>query len=218
MTDFAAARQNMVESQVRPNRVSNPALIAAFEQVPREDFVPPAQRSIAYVDRDLDLGGGRFLMEPRVLARMIETADVQPGELVLDVGANAGYATAILARLGSTTVALESDGQIVQETEARLVGHGIDNAIVVEGPLADGHEEQAPYDVILFSGAVPAVPDQIAGQLAEGGRLVAVIRDGGGPGVATLFSKHGGYVSGRPVFDAATPFLPRFEPAAAFSL
>lgn len=208
----------MVESQIRPNRVVNPALIAAFEDVPREDFVPPALRTIAYVDRDLDLGRGRFLMEPRVLARLIETADIQPGELVLDVGAATGYATAILARLGNTTVALETDEAQVRETESRLIEHGIDNAIVVEGPLAEGHEEQAPYDVIIFGGAIPAVPEAITNQLAEGGRIVAVIREGNSTGVATIFTKHGGYVSGRPVFDAATPFLPGFEPALSFSL
>lgn len=217
MTDFAAARQNMVESQIRPNRVSNPALIEAMQTVPREQFVPAASRPVAYVDEDVVVKRGRYLMEPRVLARLIESAEIGPDDMVLDIGCGTGYATAILARLCGTAVGLESDEDLAAEAEERLTALGIDNALVVRNDLTAGYPAQGPYDVILFGGAVASVPDAIGEQLAERGRLLAVISDGT-VGRATLMTKYGGILSSRELFDASTPFLPGFEPVEEFRL
>ena len=217
MTDFAAARHNMVESQIRPNRVVNPALIEALQTLPREQFVPVASRPVAYVDEDIALKRGRYLMEPRVLARLIESAAIGPDDMVLDIGCGTGYATAILARLCGTAVGLESDEDLAAEAEERLTALSIDNALVVGNELASGYPSQGPYDVILFGGAVASVPEPIADQLAEKGRLLAVISDGI-VGKATLMTKFGGSLSSRELFDASTPFLPGFEPVEEFRL
>ena len=137
MTDFAAARHNMVESQIRPNRVSNPALINALEEVPREQFVPVASRPIAYVDEDIAVKRGRYLMEPRVLARMIEVAEIGADDMVLDIGCGTGYSTAVLARLCSIAVGVESDEELAAEAEERMTALGIDNALIVRHELGD---------------------------------------------------------------------------------
>ncbi len=216
MTDFAAARHNMVESQIRPNRVSNPALIEALQDVPREQFVPVASRPVAYVDDDIAVKRGRFLMEPRIMARLIESAAIDPNDMVLDVGCGTGYSTAILARLCGTAVGLESDDELAAEAEERLTALGIDNALIVRNDLREGYPGQAPYDVIIFGGAVAEIPEAFGEQLAERGRLLAVVGGDGIVGKATLMTKHGGVLSSREVFDAATPFLPGFEPAEDF--
>ena len=216
MVDYAAARRNMVESQLRTNKVARTALLAAFESVPRELFVPEALRGAAYVDEDIDLGGGRYVMEPLVLARLLQAARPRAEDMVLDIGSGSGYGTAILARLSATVVALESDGALAERANRTLTELGIDNVIVVEGPLAEGYPKQGPYDVILLDGAVSRVPPAISGQLAEGGRLVTVVRDSAGVGRATLLQCHDRRVSGRVIFDAAVPILPGFEEESGF--
>jgi len=215
-TAAAAARLNMVESQLRTNKVTNAELLAAFEAVPRELFVPEALRGIAYVDEDIPLGHGRHAMEPMILARLLQAAAPRPGDMALDLGCGTGYAAAILARLAETVVALESDHGLAEQANRTLSELGVDNAVVIEGPLSEGYPRQAPYDVILVNGAVGAVPPHLAAQLAEGGRLVAVVRGASGPGRATLLQKAGGVISGRVVFDASVPFLPEFEPESGF--
>ena len=216
MNDFAAARHNMVESQIRPNRVSSPALIDALQTVPREQFVPVASRPVAYVDEDIAVKRGRYLMEPRVMARLIESAGIGAEDMVLDVGCGTGYSTAVLARLCGTAVGLESDDELADEAEERLTALGIDNALVVRNDLRAGYPEQAPYDVIIFSGAVADIPDALSAQLAENGRLLAVVCGDGMVGKATLMTKYGGVLSRREVFDASTPMLPGFEPVEEF--
>jgi len=216
MVDYTTARRNMVESQIRPNRVTDPLLIDAMLDIPRELFLPEPLRGIAYIDEDIDLGGGRSLMEPMVLARLLQLAEVQPGEIALDVGCTVGYSTAVLARLCDTVVAIESDHDLALRASEVLAEIGVDNAAVIEGPLAAGYTKQAPYDVILFGGAVSHIPDAIANQLAEGGRIVAVISDGTGPGAGSVLTRHGAVLSRRPWFDAATPMLPGFAPEPGF--
>ena len=207
--DFASARFNMVENQVRANRVTDPAIISAMTELPREVFVPERLRGIAYVDEDIALGEGRSLMEPMVLARLLQEAAVVSSDVVLDIGCGSGYSAAVLARMASTVVAVEPDTVLAARANEIMAELGIDTVAVVEGPMEDGWPEQAPYDVIVFGGAVSEVPSTIREQLAEGGRLVAVIAEAG-MGKAVLVTRHGGTFSRRTVFDAATPTLPGF--------
>lgn len=216
MTDYAAARLNMVESQIRANNVTDPPVVDAFMSVPREMFVPKTMRGVAYVDEDLSLGDGRYLIEPMVLARLVQLGQVGPEDLVLDVGSATGYSTAVLARLAAAVVGVEADEQMVQAATANLGQLGIDNAVFVRGPLEAGYAKQAPYNVIIFQGAIDEVPPAIAAQLAEGGRLVAVVRQPRGMGLGTLFMREHGTLSGRAAFDAATPLLPGFARKPAF--
>lgn len=216
MVDFAAARLNMVESQLRTNKVTDLRLLAAFETVPRELFVPEPLRGIAYIDEDVALGGGRFVMEPRVLARLLQAAQPGPEDVALDLGCGSGYATAILSRLVATVVALEDDAALAAAANRTLEKLEIDNAVVVEGRLTEGYPKQAPYNVILLGGAVAEVPAAIADQLAEGGRLVAVVDAGPGLGRATLMRRDGGVISSRILYDAALPVLPGFEAEPGF--
>ena len=222
MSEFAAARHNMVESQVRTSGVTNPRVIAAMQAVPREAFVPEARQTLAYLGEDLRVKdaeaatNARYLMEPRTLAKLAELADIQPGDLVLDVGPATGYSTAVFARLADTVVALESDPDLAERAGKTLQELGADNAVVTEGVLAEGNAKQGPFDVIVLNGAVPEVPQALLDQLKEGGRLVAVIRDGGA-GKARLYSKVHGAVGQRDGFDAGTRFLPGFQKVEAFS-
>lgn len=213
--NFSAARHNMVESQLRPNRVTDEDLLAAFGVAPRELFVPAPLAGVAYVDDDIEIAPGRWLMEPMVLGRLLQAAAPRPEDVALVIGCGTGYACAIMARLVNTVVAVESDPALAA-TATRLLGElAIDNVVVLEGRLTDGHPAQAPYDVILIDGGVDEVPPGIQQQLAEGGRLVTVARSGG-LGRATLMTRRAGVVSGRILFDAAVPPLPAFELAPGF--
>jgi len=216
MVDYAASRFNMVESQLRTNKILDHAILEAFETLPRERFVPAALRSIAYVDEDIEIAPGRYLMEPMVLGRLLQAAAPQAHETALDVGCGTGYATMMLGRLAATVVGLESDPELVGEARRILTELEADNTAIVKGPLTEGYAKQAPYNVILLNGAVAEVPYAIREQLADGGRLVAVIRDSAGIGRATLMQRTGDVVSGRVLFDAAVPQLPGFERAPAF--
>ena len=216
--DFAIQRSAMVDCQLRTNKVTDERVIAAFSDVPRELFLPEERRSIAYVDEDLALGGDRHLMEPMVLARLIQAAAIQPGDIVLDIGCATGYASAIMARLADTVVALEEDPGLAEQAGATLSKLGVDNAVVVEGSLVAGYPKQAPYNAILIAGSVDQVPRAICDQLGEGGRLVTVLKNGPSIGVAKLLQRGGSTTSSRPLFDAATPFMPGFvaEPGFVF--
>ncbi|HUZ74777.1 MAG TPA: protein-L-isoaspartate O-methyltransferase [Stellaceae bacterium] len=216
MIDYSAARLNMVEGQLRTNKVTNESVLAAFLAVPRERFVPPALAGIAYVDDDVPLGGGRVLLQPMVLARLLQLAAITPADRVIEIGAATGYATALVARLGAQVVAVECDAGLIATARTRLRELGTANVTLVEGPLERGHPAAAPYDVILIGGAVAVIPDEIARQLAEGGRLVTVLRSGDGMGQGMVMTRVEGILSRRPVFDAATALLPGFEPAPAF--
>lgn len=214
--DFAAARINMVESQLRTNKVADPAVLDAFLMVPRERFVPVAFHDTAYLDDDLPLGDGRALLEPMILARLLAAAKIRDTDKVLDIGCASGYGTAVLARIAASVVAVEQDAALAQQARARLAELGVLHADIVEGPLAQGHAAGAPYDVIVIEGAVAAVPDAVAEQLAESGRLVAVVKSGAGMGRATLMTRVHGVLSRRALFDAAAPLLPGFAPAPSF--
>jgi protein-L-isoaspartate(D-aspartate) O-methyltransferase len=214
--NFAAARLNMVESQLRTNKVVDEALLDAFLMVPRERFVPVAFHDAAYFDDDLPLGNGRSLLEPMILARMLNEARIGAGDKVLDIGCATGYGVAIVARIAAQVIGVEQDGDLARDARARLAELGVLHAAIVEAPLPQGHAAEAPYNVIVIEGAVAHVPDTLAAQLAESGRLVTVVRTGAGVGQASLMTRINGVLSRRPLFDAATPFLPGFAPAPSF--
>ena len=218
MADYTAARLNMVESQIRPNRVTDGRLVDALLNMPREVFLPERLRGVAYVDEDLPISPGRYLMEPMVFARLVQTARVKPTDAVLEIGGATGYGAAVLARLALRVVAIENSQELMSTSEAALRRLDVSNVKCVAGSLAEGYPADAPYDAIIFGGAVEQVPSAVADQLAEGGRLVAVIAPPGEPGRATLLTRVGGSFSHRVVFDAGTPVLPglQLEPGFAF--
>lgn len=217
MTDFAARRKLMVDTQVRPSDVTKFPIIEAMLGVPREDFLPTALRQAAYVGENLDLGGGRVVLEPRTFAKMLDWVDIQPTEMVLDLGPAHGYSTAVAARLAEAVVAVEPDAAMAQEAEQALAAAGADNAAVIEGALADGAEKHGPYDVILIEGAVEQVPEKLLSQLREGGRIAAIFQEGA-LGTCRLGYMIDGHVSWRFAFNAGAPVLPGFEKARTFQL
>jgi protein-L-isoaspartate(D-aspartate) O-methyltransferase len=226
--DYAAARLNMVESQVRTNKVTDPAILAAMLELPRERFVPPALQGVAYVDDDIpissgpissgSIGNARYLLEPMVQARLLQTAAIEPSDNVLEIGTGLGYGAAILDRLAARVVALESDAALAEAAKRTLAALGASRVTVVRGALEAGWPPAAPYRVIVFAGAVQRVPPTIESQLAEGGRMVVVIAPPGEPGKATLIQRIGGVIARRVVFDAASALLPGFavEPGFVF--
>jgi len=217
MMDYAAVRHNMVESQLRTNKVTNWDLIDAMEDIPRERFVPQQLSSLAYIDEDLMVAPGRYLMEPMVLARLLQAASITKEDVALDIGCATGYSSAVLGRLAGTVVGLEADAALAEAASKTLSAVGADNIIVVSGDLAQGYSRQGPYDVILFSGGIPYVPTAVSDQLAEGGRMVAVLRGPGEAiGHATLWVKLRGELSHLVVCDASVPALPGIEIEAAF--
>jgi len=213
--DYAAARHNMVESQIRPNHVTHENLLDALGTLPREAFVPTEFQGVAYVDNPISLGEGRYVMAPLAMARLMQEAEPGESDLALVVGSATGYAAAVMSRMVSAIVALESDAGFAAETGQTLTDLGIDTVAVVEGNLAEGYPAQAPYDVIYFDGAVPEVPEGITSQLADGGRLVCILM-GDGTDSAIVISRYGDSLSTRTVFESAAPLLPGFERKKAF--
>lgn len=208
----------MVECQLRPNRVSNEAIIAAMRTIPREKFVPRHMQGIAYIDEDVALGNGRYLREPVIIARLIQEANIQKTDIVLDIGCNTGYTTAVMGYLAGTVVGLEFDETLANEADKLLHDLDICNAVVVrQEKLREGYAAQGPYNVILINGSVPEVPENIKHQLADGGRLVTVVATHGHMGRAVLIERRGSEFTTRELFDAATPTLAGFERAKAFA-
>jgi protein-L-isoaspartate(D-aspartate) O-methyltransferase len=220
MTDFAAQRTKMVESQIRTEDVTDYRVLAAMGAVPRERFVPENLRTLAYIDEDLLLTvrgatPARYLMKPASFARLVQTAEIVEGDRVLDIGCATGYGAAVLARLAAVVVALESDASLAVIATATLRELGVANAVVVTGPFETGSGREAPYDVILIEGAVEIVPEALFALLREGGRLLAVIGYGRSA-MATVYTKTEGEVGRRPAFDAYVRPLPGFERPKAF--
>lgn len=214
--DFEAARRHMVDSQLLTNRVTDPRLIEVMETLPREVFLPEERRALAYIDEDVPIGDGRYLTEPMVIARMIQAVEPAAGDVALVVGCATGYASAVLGKLVSTVVALETSHGLATRAQSALAELGIDNAAVVEGPLEQGYAKQAPYDVILIDGQVAEVPEVILEQLAEGGRLATVEKPADRVGRLVRYVRYQGAISKLDMFDAAIPPLPGFEPEQSF--
>lgn len=215
--DFNAARETMVESQIRTADVTDLELLSAFRRIPRERFVPASKMALAYGDAVVKYENDRSLLRPRDFAKLIQAADIQPHEVVLDIASGRGYSVAILAQLAETVVGLETEDDAVDRASGLLTDTDVLNAAIVKGDLKRGAPEHGPFDVIIVNGAVAEVPEAWFGQLSNGGRLAVIIKSG--PiGRATIFTKSGEAIGDRVVFDANAPFLPGFEPVRAFAL
>jgi protein-L-isoaspartate(D-aspartate) O-methyltransferase len=227
MIDFEQARATMVVSQLRTDKVTDRRILAAFAALPRERFVPPAKRELAYSDASLEVwpsldgGPARFLLPPVVLARLIQLASVEANDAMLDIGCATGYSTAVLAHLARSVTAVEAEPELAAAARDNLLALGIGNATVLDGELARGAPDAGPFDVILLNGSVSEVPDALLAQLKEGGRLCAIVASGreGRPrqGKATLFVKVEGEASGLPHFDANAKPLPGFALTPSFT-
>jgi protein-L-isoaspartate(D-aspartate) O-methyltransferase len=217
MTDFAERRRMMVDTQVRPSDVTKYPIIEAMLAVPRESFVPDAQREAAYADQNLDLGQGRVLLEPRTLAKILDALDIQNDELVLDVGCALGYSTAVVARVAQMVIGVEEDESIGADAQSQLSEAGADNAIVHVGPLSEGAAEHGPYDVIMIEGGVEDIPAALMEQLREGGRIAAIFMSGA-LGEVKIGYKTAGKLSWRFAFNAGAPVLSGFAAAREFAL
>ena len=219
-TDFHAARQHMVDSQVRTNDVTDERVIEAMRRVPRERFVPRDQHARAYTDRHLELtpvqgadeneAGSRWLLAPRDFSKLVQAADIRPGDAVLDIGCGRGYSTAVIAALCDTVVGIEIAEADVERATETLTDIGIENAAVLQGDLTEGAPEHGPFDVIIAEGSVTEVPDSWGRQLVDGGRIAVVVQDGP-VGRAVVYTRAGDALGRTIVFDATVPLLAGFE-------
>lgn len=216
--DFAEARRLMVDGQLRPNRVEDPRVVAAFRELPRERFVPAAMVSRAYADADVPLPGGRAVLKPLVLARLVQLSGLRRGERALVLGAGTGLGAALMAMMGANVTAVEADPALVAIARTAIAATLPAGAVtVVHGAPEVGHAAGAPFDVIVIEGGVQAVPDAVREQLVEGGRLVTIGLAGGPPGRALLVRRAGGTFSTTVDFDAHAAALPGFAAAPAFA-
>jgi protein-L-isoaspartate(D-aspartate) O-methyltransferase len=219
--NFEDLRIKMVDNQLRTTDVTAKAVLQAFLDVPREKFVPAARQPLAYIDEDVLLAsdgaesGPRYLMEPSPFAKLVQLCNIQPGDVVLDIGCGTGYSAAVLSRIASSVIALESDKELADKAAETLPALGFDNVVLVNAPLKQGYPAESPYDVVIIEGSVDEVPGTLFDQLKEGGRLAVVVGTGNA-GKAMLYGKNEGIVSGRRAFNAAVKPLPGFEKVAAF--
>lgn len=221
MIDLAAVRRNMVDTQLRTYDVSSKRVLDAVDDVRRECYLPASLSALAYVDQTLTIrgadGASRDLLQPMVLARMIQAADIAPGDRVLDVAGGSGYAAAIMTAMGATVTLLESSESLAVEARRALAADGVGLVSVVSGDLAAGSPAAAPFDVVLIEASLDVEPTGLLAQLRDGGRLVAIM-GGGRAGRVTVYQRSGESMGNRAVFDAAAAVLPEFRAAPSFTL
>jgi protein-L-isoaspartate(D-aspartate) O-methyltransferase len=213
--DFKLARNLMVDGQLRPTKVTDRRILDAMRRIPRETYVPAQIAPMAYIDQDLPLGGGRVLLKPLVIARLLQLARPLAGETALIVGSGTGYGAAVLAACGVHVTALEEDDQII--ALAKPANRDVAGITFVQGRLADGYAASAPYDLVVIEGAVRSIPEAIGRQVAAGGRLVTIILAEGAASYAALAEPSTGGLRAQAAFDATAPLLPGLAPAPGFS-
>jgi protein-L-isoaspartate(D-aspartate) O-methyltransferase len=214
---FDEMRQAMIDCQLRTTGVDDPRVVEAFAAVPRERFVPANRAMLAYLDEDQPIAPGRCIMEPMAFGQLLMGARFRPHERVLVVGAGTGYPAAVIARLAGEVVALEQDPALAAQARANLAALGVDKASVVEGLLAAGWPQGAPYDVIYFDGAIEIVPDTLLAQLKDGGRIVGVIVDEAGVQRAATGVVTAGSFGTVAFTDISVARLPGFERPKRFT-
>lgn len=214
--DYEAARRIMVDSQIRPNEVTDPEIVHAFLTTPREAFVPNSKKSVAYAEFEIRTGDQRALWLPRDTAKMLYALDPKPSDICLVIGAGAGYECALLAQLTDTVLALEDNTEAVDRLTDRMGELEIDRVAAVEGTLTDGLPSQGPFDIILICGMIQSLPGAVSDQLADGGRLGAVVEMDSALGKARIYSRAGDVISHRDVFDCTPPKFSAFDTPRAF--
>ncbi|MEM7269145.1 MAG: protein-L-isoaspartate O-methyltransferase [Pseudomonadota bacterium] len=217
MNDFADSRTAMVDRQVRPSDVTSFPIIEAMLWAPRERFAPPSQKAVAYADAPLAQGDGRWALEPRVFAKMLDGARIGPDDLVLDLAPGLGYSTAVIGRMAAAVIAIEPDETMAAEASDTLSALDVDNALVKAGDPAVGDADHGPYDAIFINGGIEAAPEALLAQLKDGGRLVAVTMDGNS-GRADAYIRSGDRFDARRLFDATAPVVPGFAVESEFAL
>lgn len=216
MTDFLAARTTMVDCQVRPSDVTKYPIIDAFLTVPREEFVPLAKRSVAYMGGHIALSGDRVLLDARTFAKMLDAVNIQPNELVLDLGCGFGYSCAIIATLAEAVVGVEPNEALAKEAAELLTANGVDNVMIESGDLCKGAPKHGPYCVIILQGAAEQIPQEILSQLKLGGRI-AVIHQSSSLGECKIGIKRENGIDWRNVFSATAPVLSGFSQKSTFT-
>ncbi len=214
MNNAQTSRINMVHNQILPNKITSQPLVEALTSIPREHFAPRDLKSVAYLDSDLPLGNKRYLINPMVLSRLIQEADITSDSVVLDIACGSGYSTAILATLAHKVIALEEDNELAATAKSALNQLGITNTIIISADLTNGHPDGGPYDAIIINGAVSKVPQGILDQLADGGRLACVIAVTPHIGYAVLYERQGDTFLQRRLFDASVATLAAFKERA----
>lgn len=217
MPDFAARRTMMVDTQVRPSDVTKLPIIESMLAIPREAFVSGPLMEAAYVGENLNLGGGRVLLEPRTLGKMLDALDVKPNELVLDIAPATGYSTAVIARMAEAVVAVEPDSALADEAEAAFATVGATNIVLERADATFGAPSYGPYDAIIIEGGIEVFPATLTDQLKDGGRVAALFCDGN-LGTVRLGVKSHGRILWRDVFNASAPVLDGFAATRAFAL
>ena len=217
MTDFAARRTMMVDTQVRPSDVTKFPIIDAMLSVPKQDYVPDDMIEAAYVGENITLPEGRIVLEPRTFAKMLDALDIQPGDMVLDLGCGFGYSSAVLGHMAEAVVGVESDEAMAEEAQSKLSAGGVDNVAVMAGELAKGAAKHGPYDVILLHGGVEKLPQSIIDQLKDGGRIACLFMEGA-LGACRIGYKAEDSVSWRFAFNASAPLVAGFEKERSFAL
>jgi protein-L-isoaspartate(D-aspartate) O-methyltransferase len=215
MVDFERARKVMVDNQLRTSNVTDRRVLAAMLSVPREQFVPADRKALAYIDDAHDLGHGRSLAAPAPFAKLLQLAEIESGDAVLDVGAGLGYSTAVLAQLAHEVIGVEVDAGLATEAKKSLAAAGVSNADIVVGSFDSLAPGARSFDVIVLEGAVELVPPGLFKLLAEGGRLVALIQRGAAA-VANVYVKSGDAVNARAEFNASLPPLQSVQSADVF--
>jgi protein-L-isoaspartate(D-aspartate) O-methyltransferase len=210
MIDFEAARLKMVDTQIRTTDVTSHSVLRAFYNVPREAFVPEKLKSLAYIDGDIEVSPGRYMIKASPLAKLLQLAAITKDDVVLEVGGATGYTSALLSRLAGSVVSLEEDEALAAQSSATLSSLGYDNVAVVNGPLEQGYAAEAPYDLIFLNGAVEQVPAALLDQLRDGGRLVGVIGYGS-TGQAKVLVRENGVISEGSAFNSSVRPLPGFR-------
>ncbi len=169
------ARFNMVEQQIRTWDVLDPQVLDLLFALRREEFVPDQYRAFAFVDMEIPLGQGEKMLTPKLEARMVQELAIKPTDKILEVGTGSGYMTALLAKRGRHVHSIDVIGEFTTRAATLLAAHGISNVTLETGDAARGWVRQAPYDVIVLTGSVPVLAEDLPRSLTPGGRLLAIV-------------------------------------------